>query len=285
MDFSILTLQDRAYPALLREIQDPPPKLWVWGRLPSHFPAVAIVGARKASAYGRATAEQFATALAAAGLWIVSGLALGTDSAAHRGALSAGGRTVAVLGSGLDRIYPPENQSLAGEIVDRGGVVLSEFERDTEPAPYRFPQRNRIISGLSRAVLVVEAGEKSGALITARLAAEQGREVFVIPHDISRESGRGCLRLIKEGATAVGEPEEILDTLGIEAETSRTRGGSETEKELLSLLAEPRHIDEIARAIAKPISEVSTLLTHYELRGLVRNFGNGIFGAIRRTKG
>jgi DNA processing protein len=210
----ILTLADAAYPQGLLEIADPPPVLYVKGdpALLSR-PALAMVGSRAASAQGEADAEAFARSLGAAGLVIVSGLALGIDAAAHRGALAAeGGRTVAVVGTGMDRIYPARNAGLAREIAVRGAIV-SEFPLGAPPVAHHFPRRNRLIAGISMGVLVIEATLNSGSLITARLAAEAGREVFAIPGSIHSPQARGCHRLIRQGAKLVETAEDVFEEL------------------------------------------------------------------------
>jgi DNA processing protein len=202
------------YPGLLARIDDPPGLLYVRGTLePCDALAVAIVGARHATAYGKRVACLLAGGLARAGYTVVSGLARGIDAAAHRGALDAGGRTLAVLGSGVLNIYPPEHADLAVEIVGRGAVV-SEVPPEAEPHPWAFPRRNRIVSGLALGTVVVEAADRSGALITARLAGEQGREVFAVPGQIDCRSARGCHRLIRDGATLVETVDDILERLG-----------------------------------------------------------------------
>ena len=215
----LLTLADDAYPRSLLDIADPPPLLYLKGR-PELLqrPAIALVGARSASAQGNANAEAFARALATQGLTIVSGLALGIDAAAHRGALAAGaagaegGGTVAVIGTGIDRIYPAQNAALAREIA-AAGVVVSELPLGTPPLPHNFPRRNRLIAGLAQGVLVVEAAVNSGSLITARLATESGREVFAIPGSIHSPLARGCHRLIRDGAKLVETAEDVVEEL------------------------------------------------------------------------
>ena len=210
----LLTLADAAYPQSLLEIADPPPVLYVKGD-PALLarPALAMVGARTPTAQGEANAKAFADSLAAAGLVIVSGLAQGIDAAAHRGALAAeGGGTIAVIGTGIDRVYPASNAALAHEIAVRG-VIISEFPLGTPPARWNFPRRNRLIAGLSLGVLVVEATLESGSLITARLAAEAGREVFAIPGSIHSPQARGCHRLIREGAKLIETAEDVLEEL------------------------------------------------------------------------
>lgn len=210
----ILTLADSAYPAALLEIPDPPNVLYVRGN-PALLEkrGLAMVGSRNATPQGVQTAESFARTLAAKGLVIISGLALGIDAAAHRGALAAGGETIAVIGTGADRLYPARNRDLAQAIVENGAIV-SEFPLGTPAIAANFPRRNRIISGLSRGVLVVEAAPESGSLITARLAGEQGREVFAIPGSIHSVVARGCHKLIKQGAKLVETAQDVLDELG-----------------------------------------------------------------------
>ena len=211
---SIITLADGGYPPALLEIADPPSVLYVRGNPDLlHRRGIAVVGSRNATPQGIQTAESFARHLAAQGLCIVSGLALGIDAAAHRGALAAQGETVAVIGTGADRIYPARNKELAIAIAERGAIV-SEFPLGTPAVAYNFPRRNRIISGLARGVLVVEAAPESGSLITARLAAEQGREVFAIPGSIHSPVARGCHKLIKQGAKLVETAQDILEELG-----------------------------------------------------------------------
>lgn len=210
----LLTLADAAYPPLLLETPDPPSILYVRGNFGLlQKPGIAIVGSRNPTPQGMQTAETFARALAAKGLGIVSGLALGIDAAAHRGALAAAGATIAVIGTGADRVYPARNKELALAIAGQGAIV-SEFPLGTPAIAANFPRRNRIISGLSRGVLVVEAALESGSLITARLAAEQGREVFAIPGSIHSPVARGCHRLIKQGAKLVETAQDILEELG-----------------------------------------------------------------------
>jgi len=209
--FAAVSRDDGAYPFLLREINDPPPILYYSGDLQAlHKPSLAVVGSRRHTVYGREVAYKFAARLAACGITVVSGMARGIDTWAHQGTLGKGGATAAVLGCGLDICYPPENRLLMQNI-QRQGVVLSEFPPGTEPLPANFPRRNRLISGLSLGTLVVEAGEKSGALITATFALEQGREVFAVPGSILSDCSRGCHYLIKQGAKLVDGVEAILE--------------------------------------------------------------------------
>lgn len=202
------------YPALLETIEDPPQRLWVRGAL-SDNPAVAVVGTRRATRYGLELARQMGGAVARAGWTVVSGLARGVDGAAHRGTLDAGGRGIAVLGSGIDVWYPPEHAGLGEELIAGGGAVISEYPPGTRPDAWRFPRRNRIISGLSRAVVVVEAADKGGALITARLAAEQGREVFAVPGDVNRRTSVGTNLLIRDGAVPVLGAADLIEALSL----------------------------------------------------------------------
>lgn len=279
---SVLILSDRAYPENLKEIFDPPQVLYVKGTLDQGDQnAVSVVGSRGASYYGLSCAQSFSYQLASWGLSVVSGMARGIDTAAHRGALEAGGRTIAVLGSGLDVIYPPENEELFAQIVGQG-AVFSEFPLGTPPHAANFPMRNRIVSGLSKGVLVVEATQKSGALITARLAAEQGRDVFAIPGKVSSPTSLGTHELIKEGGHMVTEPEEILAALkpvlscrlrpkGADAGVASGPLLSEEERCILGCLDdEPRPVDVIAEASGLSASQVQALLMRMELGGAVK---------------
>lgn len=276
---SAITLEDEGYPSLLRTVADPPPVLYVHGGLaPEDELSVALVGTRRPTVYGRQAAELFARGLAENGVTVVSGLARGVDSCAHRAALEAGGRTLAVLGSGLDIIYPGENRKLASEIAERGAVI-SEFPLGTKPDGANFPRRNRIISGLSVATLVVEAGETSGALITAEFALEQGRDVLAVPGNIFSPASRGPNRLIADGARPVCQLADLLEELHLEVPAGRTEraaAGLESEAEAAvyhCLCHDPTHIDEIRRAVCLPMAVVSSALTMLELKGLARQAG------------
>jgi DNA processing protein len=211
-EIKIITYQDELYPAKLMNIYDRPPFLYVRGNLNKDDINIAVVGSRLASTYGKYTTEKISRELALKGLTIVSGMARGIDSVAHRGALTAHGRTIAVLGSGLDVIYPPENKKLFTDII-QNGAVISEFPPGTPPRSANFPTRNRIISGMSYGVVIVEAGEKSGSLITARLALEQGREVFAVPGSIDSAGSRGTNKLIKQGAKLIENTDDILEEI------------------------------------------------------------------------
>lgn len=277
---TVLTWDDADYPASLRTIDASPPVLYVRGRLTSQDEwAVALVGTRHASTYGREVAQVLATELARHGITVVSGLALGVDTVAHRAAIEAGGRTLAVLGSGLDQLYPPQNRGLAQTIAGQG-AVLSDYPLGTRPDANNFPPRNRIISGLSRGVVVVEAGERSGALITAKFAAEQGRDVFAVPGSILHPGSAGCNGLIQQGATPLLSVDDILEQLNMvhlqermDARRTVAAGGqaSEQEAQILALLsAEPKHVDELVRGTNMPAATIGGLLAILELKGLVR---------------
>lgn len=277
---------DVDYPKKLAQIYDPPIILYYKGEiLPEDEFAIGVVGTRKITSYGSVVTENFTKGLVAAGLTIVSGLAQGVDTCAHKSALEAGGRTLAILGGGLNKIFPPQNTRLSTEIANGRGAVITEFPPDYPSTPGNFPARNRIISGLSLAVLVTEAAEDSGSLITGRLAIEQGREVFAIPGPITSSLSKGPISLIKEGARIVTEVGEILEELGI---NTRVQGLghrvqdksklSDQEKQILDCLEnESKHIDDICRQLNLKAAEVSGNLLKMEITGLVRNLGGGIY--------
>jgi len=259
---------DKTYPYLLKQIYDPPTVLYYRGSLDClNKKTIAVVGTRKMTGYGKAVCEKFVKELVKFNLTIVSGLAKGIDSEAHKTAILENGQTVAILGSGLNEIYPPENKGLAMDIINGHGAVISEYPPDYSTQPGNFPSRNRIISGLSLATLVVEAAEDSGSQITARLALEQGREVFVIaPND-----------LIKDGARAVFEPGEILDEMGI-FRVQKSQDLTEEEKKVLELLKnESLHIDQIGRILNLTAAKISSLLLKMEISGLITNIGSGTY--------
>ena len=269
---------DAEYPKRLLEIDDKPPVLYVRGDLrPEDEWAVAIVGTRRATPYGRQAAEQFATDLAAHGVTVVSGLARGIDAVAHRASMAAGGRTFGVLACGLDLVYPPEHAKLAMEIAEHGAVV-SDYPLGTQPRSEYFPRRNRILSALSLGVLVVEGDERSGALITARVALDQNREVFAVPGSIYSPTGRGTNKLIQEGeAKLVTRVEDILEELNLTMTTVKPQlalpaaPDDLTEASLLRLITkQPSHIDEVQRSSGLPIAAVSSALALLELKGMVR---------------
>lgn len=276
----MLTFLEADYPRRLFEIGDPPPLLYIRGRVATWEPAIAVVGSRRATREGLKVAERLSAELAAAGVLVVSGLARGIDTAAHRGALAGGGTTVAVLGCGLDVAYPPENRGLADRIAE-SGCVISEFPMGTQPLAEHFPRRNRIISGLSRGVLVVEAVEKSGSLITARYALDQGREVLAVPGPINSLSNRGSNRLIKQGAQLVDCVEDILEATRIDrhqqlpslfdAVPAKVCGAmTPREAAVYELIAQgPRHLDEITQALELTPGDVSAMVLGLELKGML----------------
>lgn len=275
----VLTWEDPEYPQRLKQIANPPFVLYVRGSLvPEDEWAIAVVGTRRPTPYGREAARTIASELARQGITVVSGLALGIDTEAHQAALEAGGRTIAVLGSGFRYLYPARNRELARRIVAHGAVV-TEYALDVRPEPANFPPRNRIISGLALGVVVVEAGPTSGALITARFAAEQGREVFAVPGPIFNRSSLGPNLLIQEGAKLVTSVDDILEELQLthiaahqEARTALPASG--LEEQILACLQEaPLHVDEIVRRTQLETAQVMSTLTLMELKGLVRQVG------------
>jgi DNA processing protein len=272
----ILTWMDDAYPQRLKEIEQPPPVLYLRGEyLPDDLFAVAIVGTRRVTPYGRQITEELAAHLAGNGITVVSGLARGVDSIAHQTALKAGGRTVGVLGSGVDKIYPPEHRQLA-ERMETSGAVVSDYAPGTPPDASNFPPRNRIISGLSLAVVVIEAGETSGALITAEFAAEQGREVFAVPGSILAPQSKGTNKLIQRGAQPLLSINDLMQALdlgrmGEHKAARKIIPTDETEARLMSVLGpQPLHVDEIRNQTELPIEKVSATLALMELKGMVR---------------
>ncbi|MCJ7512141.1 MAG: DNA-processing protein DprA [Anaerolineales bacterium] len=273
-----VTWEDVDYPRRLAEIDAPPPVLYLRGGLREQDDlAVAVVGTRRPSAYGQQVTRDVVSALVAGGVTVVSGLARGIDGIAHETALQSGGRTIAVLGSGMDCIYPPEHRRLAEAVAERG-ALLTEYPLGRSPEPANFPARNRLISGLSLAVVVAEAGSSSGALITAGFAAEQGREVFAAPGNIYSRTSGGANRLIASGARLLLSPTDVLEALNLELIVTETGGepapASEGERRVLKALSgEPTHVDEISRSCELPASVVASCLTLLELRGRVRSLG------------
>jgi DNA processing protein len=283
----LLTWDDETYPRHLKEIDQPPPVLYVHGSLmPEDEWSVAIVGTRKVTSYGRQVAEEVATTLAHNGVTIVSGLARGVDSIAHQAALNAGGRTLAVLGNGVDLVYPPEERRLATQILEHGALV-SDYALGTPPDGLNFPPRNRIISGLSLAVIIVEAGETSGALITAGFAAEQGRDAFAVPGNINAPQSKGTNRLIRDGAQPLLSPQDVLEALNLTMVTEHqaVRVALPTdpvESRPYKLLShEPMHVDEIRAEANLPIETVSATLAMMDLKGMVRQVGGMNYVAVR----
>ena len=290
----LIPITDPRFPARLREIPSCPPALFFRGDPDLlQLPQIAIVGSRNATPQGLETALGFAAELARRGLTITSGLALGVDGEAHRGALSAQGHTIAVCATGLDRVYPSRHRALAGEI-DRLGLLVSEFAPGTAPRPDHFPRRNRVISGLSLGVLVVEAAHESGSLITARLAAEQGRDVFAIPGSIHNVMARGCHRLIRQGAKLVESVDDILEEIGGQVgEWLRTGPGTgptpaatlHRHQRLLDALGdEPRAIDDLVAPAGMAIDQLSVALLELEVEGLVATAAGGRVMRVRHGR-
>jgi len=287
-----LALVDPRYPSRLREIDDAPPVLYVKGVWSDADEwSVAVVGTRRATAYGRMAAQEFARGLAASGITVVSGLARGVDTVAHRAALDAGGRTVAVLANGLDTVYPPENRRLADEIAGRGAVI-SDYPLGTKPRADFFPRRNRILSGVSLGTLVVEGDHDSGAMITARFATEQNREVFAVPGSVFSAQSRGPFSLIKDGATPVATADDILEALNLSVAGKQLDFGraappeSDDERALMAALSrEPQHIDAVVRRSGLAAATVSGTLALLELKGLVRDVGGMQFVRLREEEG
>ncbi len=280
---TLLTQDDPAYPARLRQTVGAPPVLYVRGELTDADElAIGVVGTRRATSYGREVTTRLVHDLATAGLTIVSGLAKGIDACAHTAALDAGGRTIAVLGCGVDVVYPAEHRALARRIVESGqGALVSEYHLGVQPDATNFPARNRIISGLSLGVLITEAPSKSGALITTDFAAEQGRDVFAVPGSILSPNSVGPNELLKEGAKPVTSAEDILVEFNLsqreaEAEVRRALPENDDERAIVRLLGDgPTHINDLAHASGLPMSALGALLTMLELKGLVRQLGAG----------
>jgi DNA processing protein len=289
-DHFVITLADDVYPRLLLEIADPPPVLYAHGRIDLlQQPALAIVGSRNATAQGVRNAEQFALALGNAGLTIVSGLALGIDAAAHRGGLAGRGSTIAVLGTGIDVVYPTRNAELAAEIA-RGGLLLSEFPLGTAAIAHNFPRRNRLLSGLAQGCLVVEAAVESGSLITARSAADQGRDVFAIPGSIHSPLSKGCHALIKSGAKLVESAEDVLAELA----GFRASGFADAAKPLVTaapdagVLAvmghDPVDVDSLCVRAGLSAEQVASELLRLELDGRVTALPGGLYQRLEKTQ-
>lgn len=284
---TVLTLLDHDYPDLLREINQAPPVIYLKGALtPTDAFSVAVVGTRKVSEYGQQVTRDTCTYLAARGLTIVSGLARGVDALAHQHALKAGGRTIAVLGSGVDVIYPPEHRKLASAIIENGALI-SDYPLGTQPEGVNFPPRNRIISGLSLATVVIEAGDRSGALITADFALEQGREVFAVPGNVLSPVSRGTNRLIQNGAYAMISPQDIFDVLNLDQidakkDARQLLPTDDIEARILQAIDyQPKHIDEICNETDLAIEKVSAALTLMELKGMLQHVGGMRYASIQ----
>jgi len=276
----LITWADKAYPALLKEIHDPPPVIYAIGDLAAFAqPTVAMVGTRKPSVTGSETAWQFARDLSQAGVTVVSGLALGIDAAAHSGCLTEKGRTIAVMGTGVDRVYPFRHQALAKKIADNG-LLISEFPLKTSPSAGHFPRRNRIISGLSLITLVVEAAVKSGSLITARLALEQNRDVLAIPGSILNPQARGCHSLLQQGAKLVSSVQDVLDELSIPVmpmrrEESHVEVAMEGKNLVQCIGFEVTSVDQIIERSGFSVNHVVCDLAELELQGMVQSVPGG----------
>ena len=292
LGISIISLGDAGFPELLKTIPDPPPILTCKGVMDLHHPCIAIVGSRNASSYGMDTARYLARRLAGMGFCIVSGMASGIDTAAHQGALSAAGKTIAVLGSGLKKIYPWENRRLFNTI-QKSGAVISEFKLDTDPYPYNFPVRNRIIAGLSCGTIVVEAKKKSGSLITARLAAEYNREVFAVPGSIRSRKSQGTHSLLKQGAKLVENETDVVNELSHLVHLEQSPGEPLQQsvpdpvtggfkKQIMQLLdVYPQHVDQILEASRVDSKIVSAILLELELHGVVRHHAGNYFSIVK----
>lgn len=290
-NITLLSWNSPEYPTYLKEVDGPPPLLYVVGSLEDIDRwAVAVVGTRRVTPYGRQVTQELVAGLVRNGVTIISGLARGIDAIAHKTALDLGGRTIAILGSGPDNIYPPEHRDLALQIVRDRGAVISEYPLGTEPEAKNFPPRNRIISGLSLGVVVVEAGERSGASITAQFALEQGREVFAVPGNVNSPASRGTNRLIQQGAKLIASAEDVLEELNLSMvfeHTAAQQALPETAEEAALfeyLSGEPVHVDALSRATGLSSQEVSSTLTLLELKGIVRQVGGMNYVMIREPE-
>jgi DNA processing protein len=286
----LVTWEDKEYPARLRNISQPPPVIYIKGDYsPADEWAVAIVGTRKVTSYGKQVTEDIASFLASQGITVISGLARGVDAIAHRAALKAGGRTIAVLGNGIDKVYPPEHNELTREIV-RQGAIITDYPIGTPPDSRNFPPRNRMIAGLAIAVIVIEAGRKSGSVITAEFANEQGKEVFVVPGSIYSAQSVGTNRLIQEGANPLLSVEDLMNTLDLvmvrQHKSVRTILPSDAiEATLFGVLTkQPIHIDDIRKQTNLPIEKVSSTLAIMELKGMTKQIGKLKYIALRERQ-
>lgn len=277
MQFSIqkLLFDDAQFPDGLRRIPEPPQILYCLGEPSalSHVPMIAIVGTRRATRYGLETARVLARDASASGIAVVSGLALGIDAQAHTGALEGKAPTIAVLGSGLNHIVPTTNRRLADRILESGGAIVSEFEPDMPAESWTFPQRNRIIAGLSQATIVVEAPEKSGALITARFALDFNRDVGAIPGEVTSINSRGTNRLLRDGAALIRTLDDIYELLGLEVKQPALDILDESDENVLRLLESPQNTETLAESCALPVQKLLRILTRLELSGRIKNIG------------
>lgn len=281
--YRIITQQDSEFPELLLQIPDPPPVLYIYGKLQGYAPAVSVVGSRKATSYGLTTTRRLCKGLAAQGIAVISGMARGIDTAAHTGALDGGGKTIAVLGTGLNQVYPPENLKLFHRIAENGAVV-TEFPMNAKPEAHHFPIRNRLISGMSLGTVVVEAAQRSGSLITARLAAEQNREVFAVPGSVNAPTTRGTHALIKQGAKLVQDVRDIVEELEAHLPAPEPGQGDllcgvkpglpplnpEETRIVEAIGPYPVHMDSLAGQVGMEIGALTAILIQLELRGIIR---------------
>ncbi|MCK4351957.1 DNA-processing protein DprA [candidate division WOR-3 bacterium] len=273
LKIDLITFKDSSWPLNLKSLPDSPPFLFIRGKIiPEDQQAIAIIGSRRATPYGRFIAEKFAYELASSGITIISGLARGIDSCAHKGALRAGGRTIAVLGCGIDVVYPPENRLLMQEIISHGACI-SEFPIGDSPWAGNFPARNRLISGLSKAIVVIEAATRSGVFSTVEWALGQNKEVFAVPGNITSEASKGTNRLIMDGAQPVTSPQDILEYMGIKSKAKEAGklNLSEEESKVFNLLNyEPKQVDNLAEALKIKVSKILGILLNLELRGVAK---------------
>ena len=267
----VITKEDEKYPNSLKQIPQPPYLIYVRGNLPLEGQVcIGVVGSRKYTSYGKQACEKIVSGLSSCNVNIISGLALGIDSIAHQSALDTGGMTTAILGTGIDdkTIYPAQNLGLAKNILNKNGTLISEFAIGTKAMPYHFPMRNRIISGLSKGVLIIEASEKSGSLITANIATEQNRDVFAVPGPIFSESSKGTNNLIKQGAKIVSGAEDIIE----EYEELIAQSNKDDESKILKLLSpEPLELDQLLKSANIPANHFNSILTMLEIKGIIRN--------------
>ena len=278
-DYIEININDEIYPTKLKEIKNSPKKLFFRGNLELlQNNSIAIVGSRECTSYGFYNAYEFAKELSKKGICVISGLAQGIDTAAHLGAMHQKGKTIAVLGTGLNKIYPKENEILAESIIKNGGLIISEYELYQERKSENFPKRNRIMSGLSDGILVIEARKKSGTLITARYAKEQGRKVFSLPGNVDSINSSGTNELIKNGATLVTDVKDILDEFTIQNEEENKEEVKQEYKKVYDVLgAIPMHINEICKKTNSSMAEVNQIITMLEIEGLIKSLPNNQF--------
>jgi DNA processing protein len=281
-----ITIEDKSYPELLKQIKEPPKKLYYKGNWTSEIfeNCLAVVGSRRLTSYGRNVAQQIVTELAMAGLTIVSGFMYGGDEVAHSATIKVGGKTIAVMPCGIDIIHPEYQEELYREILEKDGLIISEFEGKFPPAVWTYPKRNRIVAGLSKAVLVIEAGLNSGTLITAGFARRFGRKIFAVPGPLTSEVSRGSNQLIKQGASVVTSAKDILDFYDVRLDKSSVKGDlkkeylgvkDKIEQEIIEhLKKEPANVDDLARTTKVPVSELSAKLSLMQLKGLIKQQDN-----------